>query len=122
MEPIFFTVESSTENPVGSIGIATVTFNEFIPYELFPDDPFSLQRISRILTSSHSFEYVGAGTDINISTPLSSRFCFKADINVSKPPSNVQMAHFSALALLTSSQSSLSSNGEGSVFNALNPK
>ena len=70
MAPIFFTVESSTENPVGSVGVATITFNEFIPYELFPDDPFSLQRISRILTSSHSFEYVGAGTDINIATPL----------------------------------------------------
>ena len=52
------------------MGVATITFNEFIPYELFPDDPFSLQRISRILTSSHSFEYVGAGTDINIATPL----------------------------------------------------
>ena len=70
MAPIFFTVESSTENPIGSVGVATITFNEFIPYELFPDDPFSLQRISRILTSSHSFEYVGAGTDINIATPL----------------------------------------------------
>jgi len=84
MEPIFFTVESSTENPVGSIGIATVTFNEFIPYELFPDDPFSLQRISRILTSSHSFEYVGAGTDINISTPLQGAIPIKANEIVSR--------------------------------------
>ena len=84
MEPIFFTVASSTENPVGSIGIATVTFNEFIPYELFPDDPFSLQRISRILTSSHSFEYVGAGTDINISTPLQGAIPIKANEIVAK--------------------------------------
>ena len=84
MEPIFFTVESSTENAVGSIGIATVTFNEFIPYELFPDDPFSLQRISRILTSSHSFEYVGAGTDINISTPLQGAIPIKANEIVAK--------------------------------------
>ena len=29
-----------------------------------------MKRISRILTSSHSFEYVGTGTDINTSTPL----------------------------------------------------
>ena len=84
MEPIFFTVNSSTENPVGSIGIATVTFNEFIPYELFPDDPFSLQRISRILTSSHSFEYVGAGTDINISTPLQGAIPIKENEIVAK--------------------------------------
>ena len=66
-EPIYFTVLQSTPN-VG--GITTITFNEFIPYEVFPDDPFTLQRISRILTSSHSFEYVGTGTDINTSTPL----------------------------------------------------
>ena len=84
MEPIFFTVNSSTENPIGSTGIATVTFNEFIPYELFPDDPFSLQRISRILTSSHSFEYVGAGTDINISTPLQGAIPIKANEIVAK--------------------------------------
>ena len=65
-------------------GITTITFNEFIPYELFPDDPFSLQRISRILTSSHSFEYVGAGTDINISTPLQGAIPIKANEIVAK--------------------------------------
>jgi hypothetical protein len=78
MEPIFYTVASATENtgyqaPGQSDpgpGITTITFNEFIPYSVFPDDPFTLQRISRILTSSHSFEYVGTGTDINRSTPL----------------------------------------------------
>ena len=68
MKPIYYTVDSATE-PTAS-GICTITFNEFIPYELFPDDEFSLQRISRILTSSHSFEYIGSGTDINTSTPL----------------------------------------------------
>ena len=67
-EPIFFTVESAT--PPTNAGLTTITFNEFIPYEVFSNDPFSLQRISRILTSSHSFEYVGTGTDINIATPL----------------------------------------------------
>jgi len=73
MAPIFFTVESATDViGVGQekVGLSTITFNEFIPYELFPGDQFSLQRISRILTSSHSFEYVGTGTDINRSTPL----------------------------------------------------
>ncbi len=71
-QPIYYTIESATF-PVTSgplTGISTLTFNEFVPYELFPDDPFSLKRISRILTSSHSFEYVGTGTDINTSTPL----------------------------------------------------
>ena len=80
-EPIFFTVSEASET--SNAGITTITFNEFIPYELFPDDPFSLQRISRILTSSHSFEYVGTGTDINIATPLQGAIPIKANEVVS---------------------------------------
>jgi len=67
MTPIYFTVSEATENVTG---VTTITFNEFILYELFPGDPFTLQRISRILTSSHSFEYVGSGTSINTSLPF----------------------------------------------------
>ena len=86
-EPIFYTVFEATENtgyqaPGESDpgpGITTITFNEFIPYAVFPDDPFTLQRISRILTSSHSFEYVGTGTDINRSTPLVGGVTIKAN-------------------------------------------
>jgi len=78
MSPIYYTVETAT-NPVPVSGITTITFNEFVPYELFADDPFTLQRISRILTSSHSFEYVGTGTDINISTPLQGAIPIKAN-------------------------------------------
>ena len=77
MSPILFTVESATEPT--TVGLTTITFNEFIPYELFPDDPFSLQRISRILTSSHSFEYVGTGTAINNSVPLRGAIPIKAN-------------------------------------------
>jgi hypothetical protein len=68
MEPIYFTVSESTE-VISPTGITTTTFNEFIPYELFENDPIELKRISRILTSSHSFEYIGAGTNINRVTP-----------------------------------------------------
>ena len=82
-EPIYFTVFEATEPTdfavTGGTGITTVTFNEFIPYEVFPDDPITLQRISRILTSSHSFEYVGTGTDINRSTPLVGGVTIKAN-------------------------------------------
>jgi len=67
MSPIYFTIAEATEN---TAGITTITFNEFVPYELFANDPFTLQRISRILTSSHSFEYVGSGTSINTSLPF----------------------------------------------------
>lgn len=60
----------SEATQVTSTGITTVTFNQFIPYELFGDEDVSLKRISRILTSSHSFEYIGTGVDINTSTPF----------------------------------------------------
>ena len=76
MSPIYYTVEEATEN---TTGITSITFNEFIPYELFADDPFTLQRISRILTSSHSFEYVGTGTAINKSVPLQGANPIKAN-------------------------------------------
>ena len=69
MEPIYFTVLESTDNRTSPTGITTITFNEFIPYELFADDAIELKRISRILTSTHSFEYIGAGTNINTATP-----------------------------------------------------
>ena len=67
-QPIYYSVDAATE-PTTS-GITTVTFNEFIPYELFGGEGVSFKRISRILTSSHSFEYVGTGVDINKSTPF----------------------------------------------------
>jgi len=70
MSPLYFTVSDATDNRGTSSGITTMTFNEFVPYELFAGDPFTLQRISRILTSSHSFEYVGSGTSINTSLPF----------------------------------------------------
>jgi acyl-[acyl carrier protein]--UDP-N-acetylglucosamine O-acyltransferase len=68
MEPIYYTVGSATS--VTSAGITTVTLNEFVPYFVYENDEIEMRRISRILTSGHSFEYIGTGTDINTSTPL----------------------------------------------------
>jgi len=68
MEPIYYTVESAT--PPTVTGISTVTLNEFVPYLVYAEDAIEMRRISRILTSGHSFEYIGTGTDINTSTPL----------------------------------------------------
>ena len=76
-QPIYYTIESASKPT--NVGLCTLTFNEFVPYELFPNDGFSLKRISRILTSSHSFEYVGTGTDINTSTPLQGAIPIKAN-------------------------------------------
>ena len=68
-DPILFTVSEATDSSAIS-GISTVTFNEFIPYPVFNDTPVKFVRLSRIITSSHSFEYIGAGTDINTSNPF----------------------------------------------------
>ena len=71
-DPILFTVDDATE-PVPSgtnAGLTTVTFNEFVPYSVAQGVDVEFLRISRIITSSHSFEYVGAGTDINRANPF----------------------------------------------------
>ena len=69
MDPILFTVsEASDASPV--TGLSTVTFNEFIPYSIPSGKKVEFVRLSRIITSSHSFEYIGAGTDINTANPF----------------------------------------------------
>ena len=68
-DPIYFTVNTATE-PSAVVGLSTVTFNEFIPYSIAKATDIEIRRISRIITSSHSFEYVGAGTDINRANPF----------------------------------------------------
>ena len=68
-DPILFTVSEATDSAEVT-GISTVTFNEFIPYSVFNNTPVKFVRLSRIITSSHSFEYIGAGTDINTSNPF----------------------------------------------------
>ena len=78
MEPIYFTVSEATL-PTPVTGITTVTLNEFVPYLLYADTDIEMKRISRILTSGHSFEYIGSGTDINISTPLKGAVPIKAN-------------------------------------------
>ena len=77
-DPILFTVSEATDSvnfgttPDGApiTGISTITFNEFIPYSLPENTEVKVVRLSRIITSSHSFEYIGAGTDINTSNPF----------------------------------------------------
>ena len=68
MDPILYTVDEATE--VTNSGQSTVTFNEFIPYEVKSGSVVEFVRLSRIITSSHSFEYVGAGTDLNTANPF----------------------------------------------------
>ena len=74
--PILYAIDSATEN---SAGFSTVTFTQFIPYELFGTEEVSFRRISRILTSSHSFEYIGSCIDINTATPFNGGVPIKAN-------------------------------------------
>ncbi len=68
-DPILYTVSEASE-PNTITGLTNVTFNEFIPYSLDPGVDVEFSRLSRIITSSHSFEYVGAGTDLNRANPF----------------------------------------------------
>ncbi len=68
MDPILFTVERATEPDKN--GLTNVTLNEFVPYSIGAGVKVDFVRLSRIITSSHSFEYVGAGTDINRANPF----------------------------------------------------
>jgi hypothetical protein len=68
MDPIYFTVNTASEPT--NVGLTTVTFNEFIPYSVGAGTSVEFRRISRIITSNISFEYIGAGVDINRSNPF----------------------------------------------------
>ena len=58
--PSYYSVKTST--PISS-GICTVTINENVPYAVGVGSTTPFYRQSRILASSHSFEYIGSGTD-----------------------------------------------------------
>ena len=69
MEPIYFTVAEATE-PTSPAGITTVTLDQFVPYNVGVGVSVEMFRISRIVTSSHSFEYIGTGVNINRANPF----------------------------------------------------
>lgn len=64
--PTYYAIARST--PI-SAGICTVTFSENLPYSVGVGTTVPFFKQSRVLASSHSFEYIGSGTDINRSLP-----------------------------------------------------
>tara|TARA_B100001057_G_scaffold299571_1_gene299696 strand:- start:17890 stop:20364 length:2475 start_codon:yes stop_codon:yes gene_type:complete len=66
MKPQYFNVSQAT--PISS-GISTVTFTENIPFAVGVGTTVPFFKQSRILASSHSFEYIGSGTDLIDSLP-----------------------------------------------------
>ena len=64
--PTYYTVKEST--PISS-GICTVTFNNNLPYSVGIGTTVPFYKQSRVLASSHSFEYIGSGCDPVSSLP-----------------------------------------------------
>jgi len=66
LTPSYYTIKSST--PISS-GICTITVNENLPYAVGVGTTVPFFKQSRVLASSHSFEYIGSGTDPITSLP-----------------------------------------------------
>jgi len=66
MKPKYYSVLKST--PVSN-GISTITVNDNVPYAVGVGSTVPFYKQSRILASSHSFEYIGSGTDLIDSLP-----------------------------------------------------
>ena len=67
MEPTYYSIISST--PI-SAGICTFTLTESVPYSVGIGSTVPFFRQSRIIASSHSFEYVGSGTNLLSALPF----------------------------------------------------
>lgn len=70
MAPIYYYLESATvPYNNGITGISTVVLSENLNIDLKRDTPVYISRVSLQITSSHSFEWVGSGNDINKAKP-----------------------------------------------------
>ena len=65
--PTYYAVKECT--PIAASGICTVTINENVPYAVGVGSTVPFYRQSRILASSHSFQYIGSGVDPVSSLP-----------------------------------------------------
>ncbi len=66
MSPIYYTINSST--PISS-GICTITLDENLINTVGLGMTAYFQQVSRIVASSHTFEYIGSGNNITLATP-----------------------------------------------------
>jgi hypothetical protein len=64
--PVFYTIKSST--PIVS-GITTITINENVPYGFGFGQNLDFHVQSKILASSHGFQYIGSGVTITTALP-----------------------------------------------------
>ena len=66
MKDKYYSIRKST--PLSS-GITTITVDDNVPYVVGVGTTVPIHKQSRILASSHSFEYIGSGTDLINSLP-----------------------------------------------------
>lgn len=66
MIPKYYEVVSATQP---NLGISTVTINEQVPHAVGVGTTTPVFRQSRVLASSHAFEYIGSGTNIQTALP-----------------------------------------------------
>jgi len=66
MQPIYYKVDSAT---LPSAGISTVSFLQTLNNTVSAGKTVYFTRVSLQITSSHSFEWVGSGNDINTAKP-----------------------------------------------------
>lgn len=66
IKPKYYSVLSCTKP---TAGICTITINEGLPYAVGVGTTVPIFKQSRILASSHSFEYIGSGTTIETALP-----------------------------------------------------
>lgn len=66
MYPVFYTVSSATEIVNNT---CTLTIEENLPFTPTDGDLVSFYQVSKIIASSHCFEYVGSGININTARP-----------------------------------------------------
>jgi len=66
MYPTYYTVSRSTKP---TAGITTVTLDAQVPYEVTAGMEVYFYKQSRVLASSHAFEYIGSGIDVKNALP-----------------------------------------------------
>ena len=67
MKPIYYGITKATEI---SSGVYVITLNKSVPYSVGVGTSVPFARISKILASGHSLEYIGTGTTITSALPL----------------------------------------------------
>ena len=74
LTPSYFIVESSFET---STDVYDITFANEVPIALTTSSVANFYKQSRLLASSHSFQYIGSGTNINTALPKLAEFQFQ---------------------------------------------